>query len=544
MNDSRTSHLCYYAFSGLTMKANGDYSPCCKYAHDITHHGQTLNAASHGLRNAWNADSMKALRAEFLAGKKPAGCRICWEEEAAGVQSIRLDSFHRIATEQLDRQEQPLRLELYPSNLCNLKCRICGPYNSSRWIQEARQTLGSAEVVHENLTPQNIDVFREWLPNLKELSLLGGEPLLVKEYEELLDAAIQGGYSSGITLYTNTNGTLYRDELLQRLQRFKKVYFAFSIDDIGRRFDYQRKGASWRLVTDNMRRYAEHGGFGEPDPIQYTICLTLSNLNVFYLDEFFRWLSQAFPKMRVYVNFLTDPAVFCIRTLPKELKEVVARKLEAIPSMDLDWGPETGKEKLRIVDAVARYLYEGPFLPDWLVDLNVSGFLDRIRRGDEYRRERFEEVFPELWQSISKYDQTRFRHHFQRSVLEQMVRAREVAGEKGREVAAAASTDFDAGSKAFLQERGADEFIQLYLDTVSRLVCRLERVKAEEATRFREKVSAVIRIALEKADRTRLAHHLVRADPVDVVRGLYERPLAALRQRLERMLDDSGSPSA
>ena len=87
MNNSQTSHLCYFPFSSLTMKANGAYSPCCKYKHDITHNGKTLDAANHSLGEAWNSDSLKALRSEFLEGKKPAGCRICWQEEAAGVHN-------------------------------------------------------------------------------------------------------------------------------------------------------------------------------------------------------------------------------------------------------------------------------------------------------------------------------------------------------------------------------------------------------------------------------------------------------------------------
>jgi hypothetical protein len=73
-----TSRLCYYAFSSLTLKANGAYRPCSKYLQDIGQSGETLNAARHSVGDAWTADSMRALRQEFLEGKKPAGCWICW----------------------------------------------------------------------------------------------------------------------------------------------------------------------------------------------------------------------------------------------------------------------------------------------------------------------------------------------------------------------------------------------------------------------------------------------------------------------------------
>jgi MoaA/NifB/PqqE/SkfB family radical SAM enzyme len=524
------------------MKADGAYSPCCKYAHDITQNGNTLNALDHSLEDAWNADSLKALRREFLEGKKPAGCRTCWQEEAAGVQSMRLESFHKIAEEPLSEPAQPLRLELYPSNLCNLKCRICGPYNSSRWISEARETLGITEGVHNNLTPANMDLFRDWLPNLKELNIVGGEPLLLKEYKQLLDLAIEGGYSERITLFTNTNGTIYSDELVRLLQHFEKVYLTFSIDDIGQRFEYQRKGAKWQPVVDNIREYAKHGGFWGQDRIEYKISVTISNFNIFYLDEFFRWLSGTFPRMRVVVNLLTHPAVFCVRTLPTEVKDAVAKKMEAIPAMEFDWGPDTEDEKLRIVNTIGNYLYEGSFLPDWFVQLNLSGFFDKIRRGDGYRKEKFEDVFPEFWQAISKYERLDFRNDFHRSVLEKAGSVPGVAEGDNRGVSRAAIVDFAMVSKTFLQKHGADAFIQLYLATISQVVSALDEVNPGERRSFVEKVNDVSRMALQQGDRDKLAYHLVQADPIDVIRGLYELTVATFRQRIQRLTEDSPSP--
>jgi hypothetical protein len=541
--DEPASHLCYFPFSSLTMKANGAYSPCCKYAQDITHQGQTMNAAIHSLGDAWKADSLEALRREFLEGKKPPGCKICWQEEAAGVQSMRLDSFHKIERKQLLRPEQPLRLELYPSNLCNLKCRICGPYNSSRWISEAKETLGTSEKVYRNMTPQNIDLFCDWLPNLKELNVVGGEPLLLKEYRQLLNLAIEGGHGRAITLYTTTNATIYSEEVVRLLYQFKKVYFTFSVDDVGPRFEYQRKGASWQPVVDNIREYVRRGGFSALDPIQYTVCLTVSNFNVFYLDEFFQWLSQDFPRMRVLVNFLTDPSVFCVRTLPKEVKDMVARKLEALVSMDFDWGPDTEEEKRRIVEAITNYLDESSFLPEWLVRLNLSGFFDKIRIGDRYRREHFGEVFPEFWQVMSKYAGLQFRPDFQRRLLDRVASLPGVNQADYRDLLSASSTDFEAVVKVFLRKDGADKFIQLYLGTISELVSELEEVNEEEKESFARKVDDASRIALQQKDRDKFADHLVHADPIAVIRGLYELPLAALPQRLQRLMDKLPSPS-
>src|SRR5690606_25349305 len=123
-----------------------------------------------------NADEMQQLRKDLLNGKKPSKCEVCWSEEKSGIKSMRYDSFdYGLKESILKNPGVPKRLDIYPSNICNLRCRICSPEYSSKWIPEAKETLGIEEEVHLNLTPENLSLIESWLPGIVELGLFGGE---------------------------------------------------------------------------------------------------------------------------------------------------------------------------------------------------------------------------------------------------------------------------------------------------------------------------------------------------------------------------------
>ena len=59
----------------------------------------------------------------------------------------------------------------------------------------------------------------------------------------------------------------------------------FSIDDVGDRFNYQRSGADWAEVKDNLNWYKEN----MPHNHIFNINCTWSYLNLYYLPELVDW---------------------------------------------------------------------------------------------------------------------------------------------------------------------------------------------------------------------------------------------------------------
>jgi MoaA/NifB/PqqE/SkfB family radical SAM enzyme len=378
--------LCAYPFMNVMLTADGRYKPCCKWTDTLCDNGKVLRVPDADLHDAFHSSVMEELRQRMREGERHSGCKVCWDEDDSGVRSMRFDSFGYAAANPSVWNDPALgRLDIYPGNICNLMCRICSPHYSSRWIDEARETQGIQEEVHMNLDARNLSLIEQWLPNIEEIGLFGGEPLYLKETSALLHRCVDLGHSERIRLLINTNGTVYSEQLMALFTRFSKVLLNFSIDDLVGRFEYQRKGARWDSVVSNVDRYVREGGVREADRVQCKICCTVSAVNVFYLPEFLEWVTSRYPGMEVFLNILHGPHSLSVRNLPNEVKDRVRGRLEEYSAARFH---RDTTFPLRDVQNIIDFIGSPAEQP---VDL----FMREVERGDRYRRESFAEVFPE-----------------------------------------------------------------------------------------------------------------------------------------------------
>src|ERR1043165_3873920 len=387
LEEGKKRSLCLYPFFNSMITASGHYKPCCKFTGHLSHEGSLLQAPEHTFNDAWKCSDIALLRQQLLNGQKPEGCRVCWDEEKQGIPSMRFDSFnYGVDSKRLVNISSPLRLDIYPSNICNLRCRICSPHYSSKWIQEAKETLNIKEEIHLNLTSENFSLLQDWLPNVIEIGLFGGEPLFMKETVAIMEYCREQGFSRNITLLINTNGTVYSERIMTLFKSFKRVILNFSIDDIGKRFEYQRKNADWNEVVENLEAYLKNGGgITEGDQIECKICTTVSIFNVFYLPELLLWLAQNFPGIKVYLNMLHGPYQLSVRNFPEHVKKPVEQKLFNFQLSEA----QNKSYTIRTVNDVVEFLRLIP-------NLSFDQCLNEIKRADNFREEKFEQTFPEL----------------------------------------------------------------------------------------------------------------------------------------------------
>jgi MoaA/NifB/PqqE/SkfB family radical SAM enzyme len=312
-----------------------------------------------------------------------------------GLKSMRYDSYqYNISETQVQKPIKPVRIEINASNVCNLRCRICSPAASSRWIVEGKKVYGWNEKIHLNLNEENLRQVKNWCDNLDEICFFGGEPLMSEENVQLLDHAIDSGLSKKIALLFNSNGTIFNDEIQRRLEKFKRVRFYFSIDDIGARFEYQRSGASWKDVEKNLNTVYALTKTPAWKNIDFKICCTVSSLNVFYFPEFFEYFNNNFPGLKIFWNLLYDTWELSIQILPNEVKKVIRERLQTIqPSFEWSEG------ETKTVNELLTYL-------DYSVEKPFSEFYRYVNRHDVYRKESFPSVFPEFWQILKPYKPT------------------------------------------------------------------------------------------------------------------------------------------
>ena len=130
-----------HPFTGLATREDGAVKVCCR-SHPI---GFIQDAP---LEYHWNSETMTRIRRQVLIGERPKECAPCFSLEDQGVESLRQRHIAGVIPES--------RITLYPdavsnmrhdftmpfeiptmeiklNNLCNLKCRMCNPLDSTSW---------------------------------------------------------------------------------------------------------------------------------------------------------------------------------------------------------------------------------------------------------------------------------------------------------------------------------------------------------------------------------------------------------------------------
>lgn len=392
MRNPEESNFCYYPFFQILVTAEGKYRPCSKHDDHILHNGKILTTANATLEDAWNSDYMKQMRNDFLNGVQFPGCVECWRLQKMGLKSMRFDSYqYHVPESQVMHPEKPMRVEINASNVCNLKCRICTPTASTKWIREGKDVYGWNEKTHINLKSENLEQVKRWAENLTEVCFFGGEPLLSEENLSLLDFLIEQGYAKKISLLFNTNGTVFNDAIADKLTRFGRVRFYFSIDDIGTRYEYERAGAKWSEVEANLKKVYALTKTPEWRNIEFKICCTVSSLNIFYFPEYFDYFNTHFPGLKIFWNLLYDTWELSVQILPPRVKEIITARVSGIrPSFEMT-EPET-----KTISNLITYL-------NYHVEKPFSEFFRYVNRHDVYRKESFAATFPEYWETLREY---------------------------------------------------------------------------------------------------------------------------------------------
>jgi hypothetical protein len=381
------SNVCPLPWTHLEVDVNGGASPCCLYKGSVPN----VKVYETGLKNIQNSDYMEGLRQQFRNGERPTGCQNCWSEEDAGKTSKRMNSLYKMKNSLVgwtpDSKPTLKIIDFKLGNVCNLKCRICGSWSSSKWAQEELD-YGENPVARKNLTeggwpkrnPQFFDDIRDDLKDAEYFEFTGGEPFMIRDHFKILMHCVEKGYAKNQDIHYNTNGTqLPPPEIFDLWSYFKRVEIAFSIDDIGPQFEYQRHPANWREVNANLVKFKEH----QTHNMDFQICTTVSIFNVFNLAKIAFWVAQYQPRF-FYVNTLFDPDYFNVQTLPQQVKDIVNQRY----SMLTDFKPT-----LRFMNAADR---DTPEIRQQR--------MDRILQADAYRHENFGETFPLLNKVLKIYD--------------------------------------------------------------------------------------------------------------------------------------------
>ena len=367
---------CILPWISIETTPTGKVRPCCLYTQELP----DIDLNTHTLQDAFLSQPMNNLRQAFEDGKKPGGCERCWMEEDAGKKSKRQYMLEKFKHETV---EEPVLkfLDLKLGNICNLKCRICGTWSSSKWGQEEidyYEKEGGGQLQREWMKqgqwPRKNKTFwehmDELLPHIKFFEFTGGEPFLIKQHFDLLERAVELGYAKDIDIHYNTNTTKFPAQHVL-WKHFKHVQIAFSVDNTGKRFEYERYGAKWRTANTNIKKINSLRDNGYPITTQ--LCCTWNIQNIYYMDDILSW-AVAMNFNDIHFNLMHDPWEYAIANIPTSAKAQVMLYLQKCQVKYPQFATD--------IDALKRIVMHSN-------QEDAEQLYKKIRRTDLYRNENF-----------------------------------------------------------------------------------------------------------------------------------------------------------
>ena len=344
--------FCMHPFTGLATREDGAIKICCR--------SQPIGwIQEQSLESAWNNTTMQEVRRQVLSSQRPEVCRPCFDLEDQGVESLRQRHINGVIPE--------ARINLYPNtefkeimpfefptmeiklnNLCNLKCRMCNPLDSTSW-QDWDTVKPFYERENNYLIPTIVKLvdkpgqyigpfddtenwwnsFEKLIPHFRRVEFAGGEPLMDPQHYKILD--MLKPYAQNIEIKYATNGTTLGIGKSRTVHDywpyFKSVAVNVSLDGIHNVYNYIRTNSNFSEVEKNIQEIKKI-----PNVSRVVGAFTAQAANILQaaecIDYFLNELGIVF-----YSHRVSYPNVLSAQVLPQSLKDLAIERLQAVNQM-------------------------------------------------------------------------------------------------------------------------------------------------------------------------------------------------------------------
>jgi len=395
--------LCAIPWTHLNFEPNGKVVPCCLTS---THNYFAGDLNTDSIEELWNSQNMKNLRKEMMSGIEPKICKKCFDAERVTGESGRY--YNNKAYPEVLKQIPDITLEdgtcttmelkywdFRFSNLCNFKCRSCGPRYSSAWVPDAKK-LGYADQekvwsIDSVDDMSNFDFLNDQVQHVKVIYFAGGEPLLMPEHWQILELLVKNNRFD-VKLKYNTNASVLEYNKQNVLDYWKqwqdwKIEVWPSIDEIDDRAELIRSGTVWKTVETNLIE------MNKLDNVTVRPGLTIGAWNVFRLPEIITRLvdlgivREKHKFQNFFINLIFEPDHYHVDILPNDYKKEISKKL-------LDFIESFNKKHNTKIDHIFTHILHELDKP-----FNVrlaKKFLDVTKQIDGIRNEDLFKTIPEM----------------------------------------------------------------------------------------------------------------------------------------------------
>lgn len=302
---------------------NGKAMLCC-----VAHGGENAGEIGNFLENTYaeimNSDKLKQVRLDMLSGRRVEQCSSCYRDEDLGRTSYRQHMLNNTSGDPMDvvefyakdtnedgsvKQVKMAYMDYRFSNLCNLKCKSCGPDLSSsiansnkdenvlsvlrdKGVLSERETITS--YIYKRKDFMDVDVFPYINDDLKTMYFAGGEPLIMPEHHAILKYLDDNQmydkqlvYSTNMTTF-NFKGT----DFVDIWKNFDSIRWMASIDGHGPALECIRTGAKPDVVFGNLIRLLDLRDSNPDKNFKIIINYTHSIFNAYTTGDFFNYLDE------------------------------------------------------------------------------------------------------------------------------------------------------------------------------------------------------------------------------------------------------------
>lgn len=411
--------FCIYPFTGLSTRQDGAIKACYR-SHPIGYIQENT------LEEVWNSSSLCRLRQQLLNNERPPECDPCFSLEDIGVESLRQrhlsqtmpESRSKLYPDTIKKLNEDFTmpfdfpvLEIKLNNLCNLKCRMCNPTDSTSWTDWAIvedfykadndvlvDTIKKFNLIESPVldnfenNPNWWDSFKKIIPHLKKVEFAGGEPLIDPQHYRILE--MLSTYGMDIELRYSTNLTTLGKggrNVWEYWPKFKNVAVNVSIDGIEDSYEYIRSNASWKTLIENIKTIQQI-----PNVTRVVGIVAAQVSNVLVFDKMIEYFLNDLGITFYITNIVRHPTVLSPQVLPPELKILAIERLTAIkekvPSFNLvKEAPLLHELTITHIDSLISFLLANDTSHLWDRCVEFNHKLDKSRHQLS-----FEQVTPEF----------------------------------------------------------------------------------------------------------------------------------------------------
>jgi molybdenum cofactor biosynthesis enzyme MoaA len=289
-------YICNAPFTALRFDLNGRMLVCCYNQVHVLGYYPTDSILA-----VWNGEKAEKLRRHVAKNDLSLGCNIC-------CNHLKNNSFFTVKSRLYDHlkplKKQPVLLEFELDNTCNLECIMCNGEVSSMIRKKEAHPPTFTTKYDKNFLEQ----LKPFLSKIQLANFIGGEPLLIPMYFDIMEEIIRVNLKAKINI--STNGTILNDRIKKLLEN-GNFDIAISIDSIEKEtYELIRKNADFEKTFSNLQYfhdYCKHNG----RHISIWVCpLVINRFEIPAIFEFFNKMN-----IPVYLNEVHNPRYLSISSL-------------------------------------------------------------------------------------------------------------------------------------------------------------------------------------------------------------------------------------